>query len=113
MKDLRGASYILEIKIYRDKSKMMLGLSQKMYIEEVLKKFSIKNSKRRLLPFRHEIHLFKKMYSNISKEIQCMSKIPYTSAIGSLMYVMLYIQPDIAHAVSVTSKYQLNSDKEY
>ena len=29
MKDLRKVSYILEIKVYRDRSKRMLGLSQK------------------------------------------------------------------------------------
>ena len=34
MKDLEEASYILRIKIYRDKSRRMLGLSQKIYIEK-------------------------------------------------------------------------------
>ena len=48
-----------------------------MYIEEVLKKFSIKNSKRGLLPLRHSIHLSKKIYPNTPEKIQCMSKIPY------------------------------------
>ena len=45
MKDLGEASYIFKIKIYRDRSKRMLGLSQKLYIEKVLKRFSMKNSK--------------------------------------------------------------------
>ena len=46
MKNLREASYILEIKIYRDKPKRMLDLLQKLYIKKVLKRFSIKNSKK-------------------------------------------------------------------
>ena len=91
----------------------MLGLSQKMYIEEVLKRFSMKNSKRGLLPFRHGIHLSKKMCPSTSEEIECMSKIPYALAIGSLMYAMLYTGPDIAHAVSVTSRYQSNPGEEH
>ena len=37
MKDLGEASYILEIKIYKDRSKRMLGLSQNLYIEKVLR----------------------------------------------------------------------------
>ena len=37
MKDLGEASYILGIKVYRDRSKRIIGLSQHMYIEEVLK----------------------------------------------------------------------------
>ena len=55
MKDLEKASYILEIKVYRDRSKWMLGLSQKLYIEKVLKRFSMKNFKREFLPLRYGI----------------------------------------------------------
>ena len=42
-----------------------------------------------------------------------MSRIPYTSMIGSLMYAMLYTRLDIALIVSVTSRYQLNPDEEH
>ncbi|KAL0420533.1 UNVERIFIED_CONTAM: Copia protein [Sesamum latifolium] len=38
MKDMGEASYILGIKIYKDKSKRMLGLTQSPYIEKVSKK---------------------------------------------------------------------------
>ena len=34
-----------------------------------------------------------------------MNMIPYASAIGSIMYVMLCTMPDIAHALSVMSRY--------
>ena len=84
-----------------------------MYKEEVLKRFSMKNLEKDLVPFRHGIHLFKKMCPNTSEEIECISKIPYASIIGSLMYAMLCTQSDITHAVSVTSRYQSNSDEEY
>ena len=113
MKDLGEASYILGIKVYRDRSNRMLGLSQKLYIEEVLKRFSMENSKRGLLPLRHGINLSKKMCPNTPEEIQCISKIPYASVIGSLMYVMLCTRPDIALAVSVTSRYQSNPGEEH
>ena len=46
MKDLGEASYILGMKIYRDRSKRMLGISQSTYIETVLKRFSMENSKK-------------------------------------------------------------------
>ncbi|KAL0373445.1 UNVERIFIED_CONTAM: Retrovirus-related Pol polyprotein from transposon RE1 [Sesamum radiatum] len=45
MKDMGEASYILGIKIYRDRSKRMLGLTQSSYIEKVLKRFKMDNSK--------------------------------------------------------------------
>ena len=69
MKDLGVASYILGIKVYRDRSKKMLDLSQKLYIEKVLKIFSMKNSKRRFLSLRYGIHLSKMMCLTTSKEV--------------------------------------------
>jgi hypothetical protein len=41
MKDLGEDLFVLGIEIHRDRSKGVLGLSQKAYIEKVLKKFSM------------------------------------------------------------------------
>jgi hypothetical protein len=41
MKDLGEASYVLGIEIHPDRGKGVLGLSQKSYIEKVLKKFNM------------------------------------------------------------------------
>ncbi|CAL8993231.1 unnamed protein product, partial [Prunus brigantina] len=56
----------------------------------------------------HGLHLSKNMCPKTPEEIQQMSKIPYASAIGSLMYAMVCTRPDISYAVSVTSRYQSN-----
>ncbi|PKI72505.1 hypothetical protein CRG98_007108 [Punica granatum] len=42
-----------------------------------------------------------------------MANVPYASAIGSLMYTMLCTRPDIAYAVSVTSRYQSNPGPDH
>ena len=73
----------------------------------------MKKFKRGLLPLRYGIHLSKKMCPDTLEEIQCMSKIPYASAIESLMYAMLCTRPNIVLAVSVTSRYQVNPGEEY
>ena len=41
MKDLGEASFVLGIEIHRDRRKGSLGLSQKAYLEKVLKKYSM------------------------------------------------------------------------
>ena len=46
MKDLVEASRIIGIQIYRDRSKRLIGLSQSVYIDKVLKRFSMSNSKK-------------------------------------------------------------------
>ena len=47
------------------------------------------------------------------KEKKYMSRIPYTSVVGSLMYAMLCTRPDICYVVGVVSWYQSNTEKEH
>ena len=72
MKDLSEVSYVLGIKVYRDRPNRTLGLSQQMYIESVLKRFSMENFKRGFFSLRHDIHLSNKMCSITSEEIHQM-----------------------------------------
>jgi hypothetical protein len=47
------------------------------------------------------------------EEEEDMSHVPYASAVGSLMYAMVYTRPDIAHAVGVLSRYMSKPGKEH
>ena len=42
-----------------------------------------------------------------------MSHVPYASAVGSLMYAMVYTRPDIAHAMGVLSKFMSKPGNEH
>ncbi|KAL0289502.1 UNVERIFIED_CONTAM: Retrovirus-related Pol polyprotein from transposon TNT 1-94 [Sesamum radiatum] len=106
MKDLGEASYILGIKIIRDRSKRMLGMTQTSYVEKVLKRFKMENSKRGFLPVRHGVKLSKKQSPKTNEELRKMFDIPYASAVGSIQYVVQCTRPDVAFALSVTSRYQ-------
>jgi len=48
MKVMGDASYMLEGKIHKDQSKMVLGLSQEPYLKNVLERFKMHN----LTPYR-------------------------------------------------------------
>src|SRR3954465_1166749 len=48
MKDLGEVPYILGINIYRDRPNLLFALSQRTYIERILKRFKMDNSKRGL-----------------------------------------------------------------
>jgi Reverse transcriptase (RNA-dependent DNA polymerase) len=47
MKDLCETAYVLDIKIYRDRSQKLIGLSQGTYIDKVLKRFNMQDSKKK------------------------------------------------------------------
>ncbi|KAL0439619.1 UNVERIFIED_CONTAM: Secreted RxLR effector protein [Sesamum latifolium] len=106
MKDMGEASYILGIKIYRDRSRKMLGLTQSSYIKKVWKRFKMEHSKRGLLPMRYGVKLSKKQSPKTDEELKKMSNIPYASAVGSIQHAVQCTRPDIAYALSLTSRYQ-------
>ena len=113
MKDLGEATYILGIRIFRDRVKRMIGLSQALYLEKVLKRFGMEDSKKGFLPVRHGVHLSKSMCPQSEEDRKEMIGIPYASAVGSLMYAMLCTRPDIAYAVSIVSRFQANPGREH
>lgn len=61
----------------------------------------------------HGVSLSKSLCSKTDAEIDVMTRIPYASAIGSIMYGMLCTRSDVAHALSVTSIYQSNPGQSY
>nr|GEY16821.1 hypothetical protein [Tanacetum cinerariifolium] len=74
MKDLREVAYILGIKIIHDRSKRLIALSQSAYQEKTLKKFRMEKPDYR-----------KSQGAKTPTEVQRMHRVPYTSAIGSIM----------------------------
>jgi len=47
------------------------------------------------------------------EEMAYISKVPYASVIGSLMYAMVCTRPDIAHEMGVVRRYMNNRRKEH
>ena len=62
---------------------------------------------------RHGINLSKKKCPQTLQEEEDMRRIPYASAVGSLMYVMLCTRPDICYTVGVVSRFQSNPGPEH
>src|SRR3954466_16307028 len=59
MKYLGEAAYILGIKIYRDRSRHLIGLSQSTYLDKVLKKFKMDQLEKEFLPVLQGVKLSK------------------------------------------------------
>ena len=83
----------------------MLGLSQVGYIDKILARFSMQNSKKGLLPFRHGVPLSNNQRPKTLEEEKTMRKVPYASIVGILMYAMLCTRPDICYSIGIVSQY--------
>ncbi|GJZ71170.1 retrotransposon protein, putative, ty1-copia subclass, partial [Tanacetum coccineum] len=108
MKDLGEAAYILGIKIYRDRSRRLIGLCQSAYIEKILKRFHMENSKRGSIPMQDKLRLSKSQGASTPAELKRMQSVPYASAVGSIMYAVRCTRPDVAFAQNITSRFQQN-----
>jgi hypothetical protein len=80
-------------------------MSQSMYIDKILKRFKMKESKRGYLHISHMICLSKDMCPKTQVERDKMEIIPYTTNIRSIIYVMLCTRLDVSYTLSITSRY--------
>nr|GFA27889.1 retrotransposon protein, putative, Ty1-copia subclass [Tanacetum cinerariifolium] len=108
MKDLGEAAYILGIKIYRDRSWRLVSLCQSAYIEKILKRYYMENSKRGSIPMQANLRLSKSQGASTPVELKRMQNVSYASAMGSIMYVVRCTHADVAFAQNVTSRFQRN-----
>ena len=101
MKDLGEAAYIMGIKIYRDRSRRLIGLSQSTYLDKVLKKFKMDQVKKGFLPVLQGVKLSQTQCPTTAEDREKMKVIPYALAIGSTKYAMLCTRPIVYLAMSL------------
>ncbi len=110
MTDLGSASHYLGMKIRRDRRRRTLTLLQTTYLETVLGKFGMRNC----------ASVATSMKASVSNSILPSTEQAdedtiywYEASIDSLMYAMMTTRPDIAFALSVTSRYCSNSNQTH
>ncbi|GJV55601.1 retrovirus-related pol polyprotein from transposon TNT 1-94 [Tanacetum coccineum] len=112
MKDLREAAYILGIKIHRDRSKWLIGLCQSAYIEEILERYFMENSKRRTIPMQEKLKLSNsqgRQHGPVCVLLKTAhAKCPIHLGCWINMYVVRCTRPDVAFAQNITSQFQHN-----
>ena len=101
------------MKIVRDRKHFELKLTQKEYIEKVLCRFSMENAKASNTPLPLHMKLSSAGSPILEKDKAYMVKVPYASAVKSLMYVMVCVRPDIANVVGMVSRYMANPGKSH
>jgi hypothetical protein len=106
IKDLGEASFVLAIKIHRDRRKGVLGLSQKAYLENVLKKFSMHACNPTPAPIVKGDKYGSFQSPRNQYEIDQMKSVPYVSAVRSLMYGQVCTRPDLAFVTGMLGRYQ-------
>jgi hypothetical protein len=100
IKDLRNASYILGLRIFRDRKRRLLSIDQKPYIERMLKRFSLDQAKPLPTPAVDRNDLVK----GGSDENQADQSL-YQQAVGCLNWLAISTRSDIAYTSGQLSQH--------
>ena len=73
----------------------------------------MQDSKPVKVPIPVGVRLSAEQCPKTQEEEEDMSRVPYASAVGSLMYAMVCTRPNIAHAVGVLSRFMSKPGKEH
>nr|GEW27637.1 hypothetical protein [Tanacetum cinerariifolium] len=91
---LEETAFILEIKIYQDRSKRLIRLSQSAYMDKILKRYRMDNSKRGYIHMQEKLDLNKTHGALTPKKVKRMQNVPYASIVESIMYAVRCTRPD-------------------
>ena len=105
MKDLGELAYVLGVRVDQNPALKTIQLSQQAYITDMLEKFEMTNCKPVDTPMESRVKLSKSMVPTSSQGRIEMERIPYSEAVGSLLWVANGTRPDVAYAVSQVAKY--------
>ncbi|GBL65207.1 Retrovirus-related Pol polyprotein from transposon TNT 1-94 [Araneus ventricosus] len=100
MKDLGTASYCLGIKIERDGKNGSVSLNLTQYVEGVLRRYNMHESH----PVTTPLDTNKSITKSITN-MEDLTRVPYQTAVGSLLYAAQATQPDIGYAVNLLCQF--------
>ena len=113
LRNLGKTSFLLGVKVERDRTTRTLQLSQTQYILDMLDRYGFADCSPVTTPMEPGLHLSKDMSPSTPDEVEIMRTIPYIHAVGSLMYLAISTRPDIAYTVGVLSRFSSNPGPQH
>src|SRR5271168_2704740 len=103
--DMGELHWILGIEVRRIREERKILLSQKSYIDSILRRYNFDDLKPVSTPMDPNTRLTSAQSPSTTEELGAMRNIPYHEAVGSLMYATLGTRPDICFAVQTVSRF--------
>jgi len=90
-----------------------LWLSQEGYMENVLELYKMEQAKEVVTPLGARMRFRSATKDQLHDDEEYMNTVPYTNAVGSLMYSMICTRPDLAYPVEILSRFMGNPFKDH
>ena len=108
MDDRGEVHHILGMEVLRDRQKKILTISQKLYLEEILKRFGMEDCNPVGTPMEPNKH-----FTKINEDEEQADEKQFQAAIGSLNYAAIATRPDLSTAVGKLSQFMKNPSNDH
>ncbi|KAG8475193.1 hypothetical protein CXB51_031757 [Gossypium anomalum] len=95
-----------------EKEDYVCMLKKSLYGLKQSPRFNMQSAKLVNTPLAAHFRLSSTLSPQSDDEIEYMSHVPYSSAVGSLMYPMVCLRPDLSYAVSAVSRYMFGKTED-
>jgi len=106
--DLGALHSMLGLEILRDREGRTIHLSQRAYIDAILRRFNFDDLKPLSTSMDTQIRLTSEQSPKGAAEFAAMRDVPYREAVGALNWAALATRPDIAFAVATVARFAAN-----
>jgi len=106
--DLGELHWMLGIEIKHDHPGQVVHLSQRSYIDVILRRYNLADLKPLSTPMDHQVQLSSEQIPASVVECAMMRDVPYCEAVGALNWAALATHPDIAFAVATVARFAAN-----
>jgi hypothetical protein len=108
LRDQGPTSFILGVKLERNRASRSIFLSQPAYIQSIIEQYNLQDAKSVVTPMLDDVKLSAAMSPSTQEEADKMKSTPYREAVGKLLYLAIATRPDIAYAVGVLCRFNEN-----
>ena len=104
--DLGAVRFVVGIAVTWDRPNCTVMLSQTALIDKIVSRFSQRNASLAPVPMDPGLKLRRANYKKLMREeIDQISKLPYRSLVGCLLYLSIGTRPDITYSVQQLSQF--------
>ena len=111
--DLGELHWLLGIEVRREREAGRLFLSQRSYLESIIRRYRFDDLKPLSIPMDPNVRLSSAQSPSTTQDFARMRDVPYHEAVGSLMYAALGTRPDIAYVVQTVSRFTAHPGYEH
>ena len=106
--DHGAIGWFLGFQIKRDQKNKTLSINQHAYIESLAEKFQLTNAKPVQMPIEPGTQYSVKQCPTTPNQVAKMKGIPYSEAIGSILWPVVVSRPNITYATGILSQFIQN-----